>query len=117
APLIEGVDLPDGALGEHGVLVERDQLAKRLWRQPLGQDGVGWAVAGEDAVRHQPLGGALSADLVGRLAEGERLALCKDVGHQQVVMLAKWVERSAEADEIAGDDGGALVDELVEGVL
>src|SRR5437660_12729484 len=33
APLIEGVDVPDDALGEHAVLVEGDQLAERLGRQ------------------------------------------------------------------------------------
>src|SRR5262245_43487753 len=37
APLIEGVDLPDGALGEDAVLVERDQLAQRSRRQLLQQ--------------------------------------------------------------------------------
>src|SRR6476659_3053420 len=37
APLIEGVDLPDGALGEDAVLVERDQFAERSRRQLLEQ--------------------------------------------------------------------------------
>src|SRR6185436_2304482 len=30
APLVEGVDLPDRALGEDAVLVEGDELAERL---------------------------------------------------------------------------------------
>src|SRR5713226_8827812 len=34
APLVEGVDAPDGALGENAVLVESDELAERLRRQP-----------------------------------------------------------------------------------
>src|SRR5439155_1463051 len=34
-PLVEGVDVPDGALREHAVLVERDELPERGWRQPL----------------------------------------------------------------------------------
>ena len=29
APLVEGIDLPDRALGEDAVLVERDELAER----------------------------------------------------------------------------------------
>ena len=29
APLVEGIDLPDRALGKDAVLVERDQLAER----------------------------------------------------------------------------------------
>src|ERR1051325_1275125 len=36
APLVEGIDVPHDALGEHAVLVERDQRAERLRRQPLG---------------------------------------------------------------------------------
>src|SRR5262245_64168414 len=39
-PLIEGVDVPDRALGEHAVLVERDELSERVRREPLGQDRV-----------------------------------------------------------------------------
>src|SRR5262245_31839122 len=45
APLVERVDLPDHALGEDAVLVERDQLAERLRSQPFGQEGVGGPVA------------------------------------------------------------------------
>ena len=33
APLVEGIDLPDRALREDAVLVERDQLAERCRRQ------------------------------------------------------------------------------------
>ena len=34
APLVERIDVPDRALGEDAVLVERDQLAERCRRQP-----------------------------------------------------------------------------------
>ena len=34
APLVERVDVPDGALREDAVLVERDELAERLRREP-----------------------------------------------------------------------------------
>src|SRR6185312_11755610 len=34
APLIEGVDRPDRALGEHAVLVQGDQGAQRVRREP-----------------------------------------------------------------------------------
>ena len=81
------------------------------------EDGVCGAVALEDAVRHQPVGRALGLDLLGRLAEGQRLGLREDVGHEQIVMVAERVERLGEADEVAGDELRALVDELVEGVL
>jgi len=35
APLIEAIDAPDRALSENAVLIERDQLAERLRRQPV----------------------------------------------------------------------------------
>src|SRR3954468_23609635 len=36
APLVERIDVPDHALHEDAVLVERDQCAEDVWRQPLG---------------------------------------------------------------------------------
>ena len=117
SPLVEGVDAPDGALGEDAVLVKRHQRAERPRREPLGENRVRGPVALEDAVRDQVLRRALLAHLVGRLAEGERLGLGEDVGHQQIVVLAQRVERAAEADEVAGDQLRSLVDQLVEGVL
>ena len=53
APLIERVDVPDHALDEHAVLVERDQLAEHFRRQPVDQDRVRGPVAFEHAVWHQ----------------------------------------------------------------
>ena len=63
--------------------------------EPLGEDRVRGPVALEDAVRDELLGRALRADLLGGLAEGERLGLREDVGDQQVVVLAERVERAA----------------------
>ena len=54
---------------------------------------------------------------LGGLAEGERLGLGEDVGHQHVVMAAERIERFDEGDEVAGDEPRALVDQLVEGML
>ena len=90
-PLVEGVDPPDRALGEDAVLVEGDQRPERLRRQALGEDRVGGPVALEHAVRHELLRRPLGAHLLGRLAEGERLALGEDVGHQQVVVVAERI--------------------------
>ena len=117
APLIERVDVPDGALGEDAVLVEGDQLAERLRREPFGQDRVRRPVALEDAVRDEPIGRAFGLDLLGRLAEGQRLGLGEDVRQQHVVVPAERVERLRERDEVAGDEPGALMDQLVERVL
>ena len=71
----------------------------------------------QDAVRHQPVRRALGPDLVLRLAEGQRFGLGEQVRHQQVVMAAERVQGLAETDEIARDQLGPLVDELVEGML
>jgi hypothetical protein len=37
APLVERVDVPDGALGEDAVLVEGDELAERCRLESLGE--------------------------------------------------------------------------------
>src|SRR2546421_9475607 len=37
-PLIERVDVPDDALGEHAMLVECDELSERSRREPPGED-------------------------------------------------------------------------------
>ncbi len=118
SPLVEGVDSPDRALGEDAVLVEGDQGAQRLGGQPVGEDRVGGAVALEDSVRDQRLRRALLAHLLGRLAEGERLALGEDVGHQQVVVVAERVVGvGMKPMKSQGISSRALVDQLVEGVL
>ena len=44
-------------------------------------------------------------------------ACAKHVRDEQVVVPAERVERLREGDEVARDEPGALVDELVEGVL
>src|ERR1700722_6227594 len=48
APLIERINLPDRALGEHAVLVERDEFPKRARGQAIEQDGIGRPVAFEE---------------------------------------------------------------------
>ena len=53
APLVERVDVPDRALGEHAVLVERDQLAERFRREPLGEDRVRGTIALEDPMGNE----------------------------------------------------------------
>jgi len=52
APLVERIDVPDHALHEYAVLVQRDQCAQRVRRESFGEDGVARPVALERAVRH-----------------------------------------------------------------
>ncbi len=103
------------------MLVEGDELAEDGRGQLGGEDGGGGVVAAEGAVRDLFLGHALRADLLGRLAEGEGLGLGEEVGHQQVVLgrqfLAQFADGAGEADEVGRDELGALVDQLVVGVL
>src|SRR6058998_2393559 len=73
APLVERVNLPDGALGEHAVFVKGDQLAESLRPEPIGEDRVRRAVALEDPVGYEPILSALGLDSVRRLPERQRL--------------------------------------------
>ena len=116
-PLIEGVDVPEDALGEDAHFVEGDEAAEDGGGEFFGEDDIGWAVAVEDAVRGECGGGAFGFDFGEGFAESEGLGLCEDIGHEDVVMAAEWVERLGKGNEIAGDEASALVDELVEAVL
>src|SRR5579871_399958 len=117
APLVEGIDLPDRALGEDAVLVEGHELAERRRRQLVQQEGIGRSVALELAMRHEPIGRALLPDLLGGLAERQCFRLGKDVGKQRVVMGTQRVQRPAESDEVAGDEARPLMDQLIERML
>src|SRR5262245_58529233 len=108
APLIEGVDGPDDTLRKDVVLIESDKLAEGLGREPISEDRVRWPIAFEDAMRHEPLGRALSRDLVGSLAKRQRFGLGKDVCDEHVMMLPKWVERFVERYEVAGNESRSL---------
>ena len=50
APLVEGVDVPDDALGEDLVLVEGDEGAEGAGGELVGEEGVGGVVALEGLV-------------------------------------------------------------------
>src|SRR5258708_40210345 len=74
-------------------------------------------VALEGTMRYLEGWYAISGNLLGSFAKGQGLSLGQQIGHQQVVVIAEGIERLAEANEVAGDQPGALVNELVEGVL
>src|SRR6516164_11465890 len=117
APLVERVDVPYRALSEDAVLVEGHELAERCGRQPRQQKRVGRPVPHEGAMGHEPIRRSLAADLLSRLAKGERFTLGEDVRQQHVMLLPQGIEWLTEGDEIAGDQPGSLMNELIEGVL
>jgi hypothetical protein len=78
-------------------------------------------VAGEDLGGTSLLRDTLGAHLVGGLAEGQRLGLGEEVGEEELVdvlvAVLGRVRRVGDGDEVGRDELGALVDQLVEGVL
>ena len=83
----------------------------------LRKDCIRGTVALKHAVRDQPIRSALSFDLLGRFSEGQRFGLGKDVCQEHVVLAAERIERLLEGDKVARDEPGALVNQLIEGVL
>src|SRR4030095_5892519 len=75
SPLIERVDIPDDALCENRVFVKSNELAQRFWCELVSKNRVRWPVGCKHAVRHEPIGRALSLHLLWRLTKSERLGL------------------------------------------
>ena len=68
-------------------------------------------------MRHEPVRRALGLDLLGGLAKGQRLGLGKDIRQEHVVVPAQRSERLAKRDEVARNQPGALMNQLIERVL
>lgn len=124
-PLVVAVDVPDHALGEDLVFVHGDEGAERFRRNVVHHDGVGGLVAFEHLVRGEEcdffFALAVLAEFFLGLGEGlavhQGFGLCKEVGEQLLVMVAHLVVAVGRGDEVARNHLGALVDQLVEGVL
>ena len=115
APLIERVEAPDDAFGEHHVLVRRDQLPKRR-RCELGRRNEFVGRFPGVTLRGTTSGGVPSASISSRTAERQGRRLREVVRHEQVVHVIDVVVGFDEADEIGGTSF-VLVQQLVEGVL
>ena len=87
APLVEGIDMPDRALGEDEVLVKRDQLAQRRRRQNVRAEWCSTA----DCLRRPGAEPASPACLplspARRSCRKRAPRLREDIGEQDVVML------------------------------
>jgi len=101
-------------VGDPVPLQARDEKPEGLGRQTFRKDGIGRAIALEDAMRHQPARRSFGFDLRLRLAKRQRFGLREQIRHQQVMLMAKRIQRLAEADEVARHEPGSLVDELIE---
>jgi len=112
APLIKGINVPNRALREHAVFVKRDELAKNLRREPVGENDIGRTVAIEDTMRHKRIWRALSFDFCGSFSKSESLGLGKYICQENVVVPAQRRERVAEGDEVARDEPRALMNQL-----
>jgi len=117
APLVEGVDVPDHALGEDAHFVEGNEAAEGGGGEFFGHEDIRGAVAVEDAVRRDRWRGALGFDLGEGFSKSQGLGLREDIRHEQILVTTERVEGFDEGDEVAGDHAGALVDELVETML
>src|SRR4029077_17535311 len=78
---------------------------------------VGWTFPFEQPMRQEPIWRPFRPDLSGSFAEGQRLALCEDIGKQHVMMPTQRIEGLDECDEIAGYKSRPLMDQLIEGML
>ena len=119
-PLVKAVDVPDGALGEGQMFVVDDQRTQLSGTNDAAdQDGSGGPVAQESLVGDEFFGSAFGPDFLVGLANHESLSLGKVVGgkHLLVKVIGDGVVRLGGEDEVGGDELGALVDELEEGVL
>ena len=124
-PLVVAVDVPDNALREDFVFVHGDEGAERFRRNVVHHDGVGRLVAFEHLVRGEEcdffFALAVLAEFFLSLGEGlavhQGFGLCKEVGKELLVMVADLVVAVGRGDEIARNHLGALVDQLVEGML
>src|SRR5437763_1800279 len=113
SPLIERINVPNRTLGENRVFVKSNEPAERSGGEPLGKDGVGRTISFKYAMRDQPFRRAFGPDFIGCLSKSEGFGLGKDVGHQNIMMPADWVESLGEGDKIAGNQAGSLMDQLI----
>jgi hypothetical protein len=118
-PLIERVDIPDRALGEGCMLIEDNQCTKSSRCDFLGKDTGRWSVTQESLVLKERFRSVLGFELLLVFADHQGFGLSEEVGseHLLVLVVGDRVVGFGGEDEVCGDELGALVQQLVEGVL
>ena len=114
-PLVERVDVPDHALGEDAVLVERDERAEH--RAASSRSARIMLVGRLPSITRcgtSPSAVPSARTSCSVLPKASASACAKTFDDQDVVVVADRVERLAEPDEVDGDELRALVDQLVE---
>src|SRR5690606_19387546 len=96
------------------VLIEGDEFSENLRSQFFCKDGVRGTIPFKDTVRDQPVGCSFLFDLFFGFAEGQCFRLCKHVGNEHVMMTTQGIERLSESNEIARDQPGSLMNQLIE---
>src|SRR5690606_12757392 len=117
--------VPNDSLHEDLVFVYRDERTQRAGRQLPEQNAVGGPVAFEgpvgcekaDYLGIHPRLFEFKFDFICGLAFHEGLRLCEEVGEQFCVMIPHGVMADGGGNEVARDQPGSLVYELIEGVL
>ena len=107
------------------MLVQRDELSENVGVDLLHEDGVRWPVTVENLEGNEfcDLGFGLTGgrqlvgDLAGGLAVHQGFGLGEEVTQQNGVVIAEGVVADGRRDEVAGDQAGTLVDQLVKSVL
>src|SRR4030095_8596995 len=117
SPLIERVNIPNDALRENRVFVKSHELTQYFRRELVGKDRVRWPVALENPMRHEPIRRALRFHLLRCLTKSECLGLSEHICQEHVVMPSQRIEGLGECDEIARNEFGSLMNQLVEGML
>src|SRR2546430_15467816 len=83
-PLVETVQIPDDAFGEHFVLVQRDECAERARSEALEKHGARRAISGEGLVRRVRRG----------VAEGKGCALAHRLPHTATLLGGRFLVSS-----------------------
>src|SRR5690242_10339736 len=99
------------------MLIKSNQLAQCLRGEFISKNRIRWAIAIKDPVRHKPIRRTFRLNLLCGLAESQRLALCEDICHENIVMPSKRIQGLGKSDEVTRDERRSLMNQLIERML